>query len=66
MLEHLGTTKLKLAEAKDEAEYRAQLAALHQRWRALAEYLEQRHQDGLIGYQVVTERSMLAPLDPGD
>jgi hypothetical protein len=33
---------------------------------APAEYLQQRHRDGLIGYQVVTERSMLAPLDDED
>jgi hypothetical protein len=50
-------------EATKEAEYRQRLANLHGQWEQRRTRLAERNRKGQVGYQFVTERQMLGPIE---
>ena len=59
----MGMEACEAQEREDEAQFEEQLQVFHEKCQTLAVHLEERHRKGLVGYQVVTDRSMLAPFD---
>ena len=59
----MGMKACEAREREDEAQFQEQLQVFHERCQSLAVHLEERHRKGRVGYQVVTDRSMLAPFD---
>jgi transcriptional regulator with XRE-family HTH domain len=57
-----GMERVKAAEARKEAKYQTRLAEIHQQWAEYASHLSQRNREGRAGYQFVTDRPMLGPL----